>query len=170
MAVKGVFRRMKVHDQSPELWRTSGELNIPLNALVDQTLTVGAEWSRDELDDPSSTSLTVDDSDIGGISGSAADRSSKNHSQISALYIEDNIEPVPGTNIIPGLRFDYLNESGGNFSPSLNLSQELGDYFKVKAGLPEPLKHQTCINPAKVICSTRKATVVQKILHRAAAT
>ena len=42
------------------------------------------------------------------ISGSAADRSSKNHSQISALYIEDNMEPVPGTNIIPGLRFDYL--------------------------------------------------------------
>lgn len=32
--------------------RTSGELNIPLNTLVDQTLTVGAEWSRDELDDP----------------------------------------------------------------------------------------------------------------------
>lgn len=30
-------------------WRTSGELNIPLNALVDQTLTVGAEWSRDEF-------------------------------------------------------------------------------------------------------------------------
>lgn len=104
-------------------WRTSGELNIPLNVMVDQTLTVGAEWNRDKLDDPSSTSLTVNDRDISGISGSAADRSSKNHSQISALYIEDNIEPVPGTNIIPGLRFDYLSDSGGNFSPSLNLSQ-----------------------------------------------
>lgn len=74
--------------------RTSGELNIPLNVMVDQTLTVGAEWNRDKLDDPSSTSLTVNDRDISGISGSAADRSSKNHSQISALYIEDNIEPV----------------------------------------------------------------------------
>ncbi|HCD7105975.1 TPA: TonB-dependent receptor, partial [Escherichia coli] len=71
---------------------------------------------------------------------SAADRSSKNHSQISALYIEDNIEPVPGTNIIPGLRFDYLSDSGGNFSPSLNLSQELGDYFKVKAGVARTFK------------------------------
>lgn len=58
-------------------WRTSGELNIPLNVMVDQTLTVGAEWNRDKLDDPSSTSLTVNDSDISGISGSAADRSSK---------------------------------------------------------------------------------------------
>ncbi|WP_159218295.1 TonB-dependent receptor domain-containing protein, partial [Klebsiella pneumoniae] len=55
-------------------------------------------------------------------------------------YIEDNIEQVPGTNIIPGLRFDYLNESGGNFSPSLNLSQELGDYFKVKAGIARTFK------------------------------
>lgn len=72
-------------------------------------------------------------------SGSAADRSSKNHSQISALYIEDNIEPVR-TNIIPGLRFDYLSDSGGNFSPSLNLSQELGDYFKVKAGVARTFK------------------------------
>ncbi len=150
--------------------RTSGELNIPLNVMVDQTLTVGAEWNRDKLDDPSSTSLTVNDRDISGISGSAADRSSKNHSQISALYIEDNIEPVPGTNIIPGLRFDYLSDSGGNFSPSLNLSQELGDYFKVKAGLPEPLKPQTCINPVKAICSTRKAMAVQKILPQAGAT
>lgn len=67
--------------------------------MVDQTLTVGAEWNRDKLDDPSSTSLTVNDRDISCISGSAADRSSKNHSQISALYIEDNIEPVHGTNI-----------------------------------------------------------------------
>ena len=33
-------------------WRTSGELNIPLDLWVDQTLTVGAEWNRDELDDP----------------------------------------------------------------------------------------------------------------------
>lgn len=65
---------------------------------------------------PFSTSLTVADFNIGGISGSAADRSSKNHTQISALYIEDNIEPVPGTNIIPGLHFGYLNESGGNIS------------------------------------------------------
>lgn len=151
-------------------WRTSGELNIPLDLWVDQTLTVGAEWNRDELDDPSSTGLSVNDNNIGGIPGSAADRSSKNHSQISAIYFEDNIEPTPGTNIIPGLRFDYLNESGGNFSPSLNLSQELVITSKLKPGLPEPLKRQTSINPAKAICSIRKATVALKILLQAAAT
>ncbi|WP_152414159.1 TonB-dependent receptor, partial [Salmonella enterica] len=38
------------------------------------------------------------------------------------------------------LRFDYLSESGSNFSPSLNLSQELGEYVKVKAGIARAFK------------------------------
>ncbi|EAT8908946.1 TonB-dependent siderophore receptor [Salmonella enterica] len=121
-------------------YRTSGEVNVPMIWLFDQTLTVGAEWNRDELNDPSSTSLTVKDNNIAGISGSAANRSSKNKSEISALYVEDNIEPMAGTNIIPGLRFDYLSESGSNFSPSLNLSQALGEYVKVKAGIARAFK------------------------------
>ncbi|CHQ52674.1 outer membrane receptor FepA [Salmonella enterica subsp. enterica serovar Typhi] len=121
-------------------YRTSGEVNVPVIWLFEQTLTVGAEWNRDELNDPSSTSLTVKDSNIAGIPGSAANRSSKNKSEISALYVEDNIEPMAGTNIIPGLRFDYLSESGSNFSPSLNLSQELGEFVKVKAGIARAFK------------------------------
>ncbi|ECB4357866.1 FepA family TonB-dependent siderophore receptor, partial [Salmonella enterica subsp. enterica serovar Kentucky] len=39
-------------------YRTSGEVNVPVIWLFEQTLTVGAEWNRDELNDPSSTSLT----------------------------------------------------------------------------------------------------------------
>ncbi|MEL5565939.1 TonB-dependent siderophore receptor [Serratia ureilytica] len=121
-------------------YRTSGEVNFPMMMLFEQTLTVGAEWNRDELNDPASTGLTVKDNNIAGISGSADNRSSKNKSEISALYVEDNIEPLAGTNVIPGLRFDYLSESGGNFSPSLNLSQELGEFFKVKAGIARAFK------------------------------
>ncbi len=151
-------------------YRTSGEVNVPVIWLFEQTLTVGAEWNRDELNDPSSTSLTVKDSNIAGIPGSAANRSSKNKSEISALYVEDNIEPMAGTNIIPGLRFDYLSESGSNFSPSLNLSRELGEYVKVKAGIARAFKARTCIKPVRGIYSIRKATVVQKILRRAAVT
>jgi ferric enterobactin receptor len=121
-------------------YRTSGEVNIPVNYLFDQTLTLGAEWSRDELEDPSSTGLSAPDDNVAGIPGNPASRSDKNHSVISAFYIEDNIEPVPGTQIVPGLRFDYLNESGGNLSPSLNISQELGDYVKLKAGIARTFK------------------------------
>ncbi|VEA75516.1 outer membrane receptor FepA [Salmonella enterica subsp. arizonae] len=132
--------------------------------LFEQTLTVGAEWNRDELSDPSSTSLTVKDYNIGGISGSAANRSSKNKSEISALYVEDNIEPMAGTNIIPGLRFDYLSKSGSNFSPSLNLSQVLGEYVKVKAGIARPLRHRTCIRPVRGIYFIRKVMGAPKDL------
>lgn len=78
-------------------WRTSGELNIPLDLWVDQTLTVGAEWNRDELDDPSSTGLSVNDNNIGGIPGSAADRSSKIIHKLapSILKIILNRRPEP---------------------------------------------------------------------------
>ncbi|EAM2857185.1 TonB-dependent siderophore receptor [Salmonella enterica] len=121
-------------------YRTSGEVNIPMLLLFEHTLTVGAEWNLDELDDPSSTDLTVKDNNIAGISGSAANQNSKNKSEISALYVEDNIEPLAGTNVISGLRFDYLSTSGGNFSPSFNLSQELGEYFRVKTGIARAYK------------------------------
>lgn len=121
-------------------YRTNGEVNIPLDLLFEQTLTIGAEWNRDELNDPVSTNFSASDSSIGGISGSPADRSSKNHSEIGALYIESNIEPIPGTTIIPGLRFDYLNHSDSNLSPSLNVSQELGEYVKIKAGIARTFK------------------------------
>lgn len=77
---------------------------------------------------------------VGTVSGNPADRSSKNSATLSGAYFEDNIEPLPGTNIIPGLRFDYHNQFGGNWSPSLNLSQELGDYFKLKAGIARVFK------------------------------
>ncbi len=78
-------------------YRTSGEVNVPVIWLFEQTLTVGAEWNRDELNDPSSTSLTVKDSNIAGIPGSAANRSSKiNRKSVRCtLKIISNLWPVP---------------------------------------------------------------------------
>ena len=37
-----------------ENYRLSGELNLPLHALFEQVLTVGAEWNKETLNDPSS--------------------------------------------------------------------------------------------------------------------
>ncbi|WP_208230917.1 TonB-dependent siderophore receptor [Brenneria izadpanahii] len=121
-------------------YKASGELNIPFRLLAEQTATIGAEWNREELDDPDSTSYTATDSDIGGIPGNPNERSSKNSATLSAIYFEDNIEAAPGTHIIPGLRLDYHNRFGANWSPSLNASQELGDYFKLKAGIARVFK------------------------------
>ncbi len=139
--VEGMINSDAYDTSRLENYRTSGELNIPLNLWVDQTLTVGAEWNREELDDPASMSATnAAGVAINGISGDPSGRSSKNSAELSALYVEDNIEAIPGTVIIPGLRFDYHSKFGGNFSPSLNVSQDLGEDFKLKAGIARVFK------------------------------
>ncbi|WP_392559936.1 FepA family TonB-dependent siderophore receptor [Orbus mooreae] len=112
----------------------NGETIIPIEKWVAQSLTLGAEWTRQELDDPASASQA----DILGLA-SNSDRG-KSDSDTTSLYLEDNIEPVVGTNIIPGLRFDYHSQFGSNFSPSLNFSQQLGEYFTLKAGIARAFK------------------------------
>jgi ferric enterobactin receptor len=124
-----------------ESYRAGGEINFPLQFLVDQTVTLGAEWNRDELNDPASMlSASSTDTNIGGISGDPAQRNSKNSATISSLYFEDNIAATDSTEVIPGLRFDYHDKFGANWSPSLNISQGLGDYFTLKAGIARAFK------------------------------
>lgn len=121
--------------------RTTGEVSLPLDLWLDQTMTLGAEWNREQLNDPASMQVTdASGITIGDISGDPGGRSAKNSAELSALYFEDNIEAVPGTLLIPGLRFDYHSKFGSNWSPSLNASQELGDYFKLKAGIARVFK------------------------------
>jgi len=121
--------------------RTTGEVTLPLNLWFEQTMTLGAEWNREQLDDPASMQVTdASGVTIGDISGDPSGRSAKNSAELSALYFEDNIEVLPGTLLIPGMRFDYHSKFGSNWSPSLNASQELGDHFKLKAGIARVFK------------------------------
>ena len=121
--------------------RTSGEITLPLDLWLEQTVTLGAEWNREQLNDPASMQVTdATGITIGGISGDPAGRSAKNSAELSALYFEDNIEATPGTNLIPGLRFDYHSKFGSNWSPSLNISQALTDHVKIKAGIARVFK------------------------------
>nr|WP_276515508.1 TonB-dependent siderophore receptor [Pantoea cypripedii] len=124
-----------------ESYRAGGEINFPVQLLVDQTVTLGAEWNRDELNDPASMSAT-DQSGviIDGVSGNPSERSSKNSATISSLFFEDNIAATDSTEVIPGLRFDYHDKFGANWSPSLNISQGLGDDFTLKAGIARAFK------------------------------
>ena len=139
--VEGMINATDYDTSKLESYRSLAEVSLPLNLLFDQTITLGAEWNREALDDPNSMSMTdVSGATIGSISGDASERSSKNSANTAAAYFEDNIELRPGTNIIPGLRFDYHTEFGSNWSPSLNASQELGDYFKLKAGIARVFK------------------------------
>jgi ferric enterobactin receptor len=124
-----------------ESYRAGGEINFPLQLLVDQTITLGAEWNRDELNDPASM-LSTDASglDLAGGEGDPASRNSKNSATISSLFFEDNIAATDTTEVIPGLRVDYHDTFGANWSPSLNISQSVGDYFTLKAGIARAFK------------------------------
>ncbi|MEC5319401.1 TonB-dependent siderophore receptor [Brenneria populi subsp. brevivirga] len=134
---EGALNSTQYNTSRLDSYRGSLEANVPFYWLAEQTATVGAEWNREELDDPAATGYDASGTDgtIGGISGSPNGRSSKNSATLSALYFEDNIEAAPGTSIIPGLRLDYHDQFGANWSPSLNVSQDLGDKFKLKAGI-----------------------------------
>jgi len=124
-----------------ESYRAGGEINFPLQLLVDQTVTLGAEWNRDELNDPASMlASNASGVNLPGSSGDPSQRSSKNSATISSLFFEDNIAATDTTEVIPGLRFDYHDQFGANWSPSLNVSQGLGDYFTLKAGIARVFK------------------------------
>lgn len=124
-----------------ESYRAGGEINFPLQLLVDQTVTLGAEWNRDELNDPASMlAASATGVNLPGSSGDPSQRSSKNSATISSLFFEDNIAATDSTEVIPGLRFDYHDQFGANWSPSLNLSQGLGDFFTLKAGIARVFK------------------------------
>ncbi|MDF7658924.1 TonB-dependent siderophore receptor [Erwiniaceae bacterium L1_54_6] len=139
--VEGMINSNTYSTSRLESYRAGGEINFPLQMLVDQTVTLGAEWNRDELNDPASMSATdASGVIIDGISGNPSARSSKNSATISSLFFEDNIAATDSTEVIPGLRFDYHDKFGANWSPSLNISQGLGDYFTLKAGIARAFK------------------------------
>ncbi|AUX92564.1 TonB-dependent siderophore receptor [Mixta gaviniae] len=139
--VEGMINSDKYLTSRLKNYRATGEIVMPLDLLVEQNVTLGAEWNREELNDPASMAMVdAGNIDVGGVSGNPAQRSSKNSADLSAFYIEDNIEPLPGTALIPGLRLDHHSKFGNNWSPSLNLSQELSDSIKLKAGIARVFK------------------------------
>ncbi|OLF53890.1 TonB-dependent siderophore receptor [Pseudomonas chlororaphis] len=116
-----------------------GEVNLPLHAGLDQTLTLGSEWVQQKLDDPSAnTQSTSEGGAVGGLASSGRDTSSS--ARIFSLFAEDNIELAPGTMLTPGLRFDHHSIVGDNWSPSLNLSHALTETLTLKAGIARAYK------------------------------
>ncbi|WP_392562847.1 TonB-dependent siderophore receptor [Orbus sturtevantii] len=115
------------------------ETNIPLEILVSQMLTIGAEYNYQKLNDPSSNTQSTDEGGTVSWIGKN-NRSTTSSSNAYAFFIENNIELTSNTTLTPALRFDHHSQSGSNWSPALNLSQELGDYFTLKLGIARAYK------------------------------
>ncbi|QGU86315.1 TonB-dependent siderophore receptor [Erwinia sorbitola] len=139
--VEGMINSDEYSTSRLQNYRASGEVNVPFDRWIEQTVTLGAEWNHEKLDDPASMSATdASGETIGDISGNPSDRNTENSATTAAVYFEDNIQPWEGTFLIPGLRLDHHSEFGANWSPSLNVSQELGEGFKLKAGIARVFK------------------------------
>ncbi|WES69734.1 TonB-dependent siderophore receptor [Superficieibacter sp. BNK-5] len=114
------------------------EVNLPFEFLVNQNLTLGSEWNQQRMKDMTSNSQTFMGGDIPGYD--STNRSPYSKAEIFSLFTEDNIELTDTTMLTPGLRFDHHSIVGNNWSPSLNLSQGLGDDFTLKMGIARAYK------------------------------
>ncbi|KQP50151.1 outer membrane receptor protein [Pseudorhodoferax sp. Leaf274] len=111
----------------------NGELNTPLKiAGLSQTLTSGFEVRHQKLDDPNATQQASP-------TGSTATGSTM-EARSYAMYLEDNIAVADRLMLTPGLRLDYHDQFGSNWSPSLNATYELSDAFTLKGGVARVFK------------------------------
>ena len=101
--VEGMINSDKYDTSRLESYRSTGELNIPFFWLVEQTLTVGAEWNRDELNDPASMQATnVTGEVINGVPGTLLSAIAKTAPTSPASILRTILKPRQGTNLIPG--------------------------------------------------------------------
>ncbi|MCU4516661.1 TonB-dependent siderophore receptor [Acinetobacter radioresistens] len=116
--------------------RFNGEVTVPFELYVPQNLTIGAEWVEDDFSDQENTKQGDGSYSENLTTG---DRS-KMKSRIASGYLENNMKITDATDMVVGIRFDDHNRSGSNWSPSLNLSHKLGDYFTLKGGIAKAYK------------------------------
>ncbi|MEQ9885238.1 TonB-dependent siderophore receptor [Pectobacterium zantedeschiae] len=128
------FRTIKL-----DSFTAHNEVNIPLNVWVDQVLTFGVEWNEQKMTDPVSNSQTTTEAgSVGSLSSSG--RSEKSAARLASAFVEDNVQLTQSTILTPALRVDHHSTAGTNWSPSLNLSQELGEDYTLKLGIARAYK------------------------------
>ena len=117
----------------------NSEINIPLEFLAPQRLTIGAEFFRENLSDP--FSMTQSTATGGSLPGAAeGTRPSSSSADTYSMFVEDNIYATTRLTLTPGVRFDHHSEFGSNWSPSLNASYELFDGFSIRGGIARAFK------------------------------
>jgi len=136
--LEGLFNADKFSDIDYSDVLLHSEASIPFDLLFKQNLTIGAEWDHQSMKDSTSNTQTFLGGNIPGYS--STNRSPYSDADIFSVFAEDNIELTESTMLTPALRFDHHTIVGNNWSPSLNLSQGLGDDFTLKMGIARAYK------------------------------
>ncbi|WP_300005833.1 TonB-dependent siderophore receptor [uncultured Cedecea sp.] len=135
---EGIFSNDKFVDIDLSDTLLHSEVNLPIDLWVKQTLTLGTEFDQQKMKDNASNTQAFLGGAIPGYSSTS--RSPYSNANIFSLFAEDNMELTDSTMLTPALRFDHHSITGSNWSPSLNLSQNLGDDFTLKMGIGRAYK------------------------------
>lgn len=105
------------------------------------TLTAGAEFRGEKLDNPVVSDMTFEDGfEFGDVETDPDKRDPTSDAYLVGAYLEDNYEITPDWYVTPGLRFDYHSEAGSNWSPSINTTWHFSPDWSVKAGVGRAFK------------------------------
>jgi ferric enterobactin receptor len=118
-----------------EGYTLNGQMDIPMKLGLQQVLTVGVEWNRQELDDPRSIDVITSPSAL-----PPGPRKTESQATIRSVFVEDNIEITQNLILTPGLRFDHHDKFGSNWSPALNASYMLTPEITLKGGIARAFK------------------------------
>ncbi|HDG9774575.1 TPA: TonB-dependent siderophore receptor [Raoultella planticola] len=135
---EGIFSSDQFSDIDLSDVMLHSEVSVPFDLWVNQNLTLGTEWNQQRMKDLASNTQTFMGGDIPG--STSTGRSPYSQAEIFSLFAEDNIGLTDSTMLTPALRFDHHSIVGNNWSPSLNLSQGLGDDFTLKMGIGRAYK------------------------------
>ena len=135
---EGIFSSDQFSDIDLSDVMLHSEVSVPFDLWVNQNLTLGTEWNQQRMKDLASNTQTFMGGDIPG--STSTGRSPYSQAEIFSLFAEDNIELTDSTMLTPALRFDHHSIVGNNWSPSLNLSQGIGDDFTLKMGIGRAYK------------------------------
>ncbi|VDZ09412.1 Outer membrane receptor for ferrienterochelin and colicins [Escherichia coli] len=86
------------------------EVNLPIDFLVNQTLTLGTEWNQQRMKDLSSNTQALTGTNTGGaIDGvSTTDRSPYSKAEIFSLFAENNMELTDQHHRNAGAAFRFI--------------------------------------------------------------
>lgn len=105
------------------------------------TLTAGAEFRGEKLDNPVVSTLEFEEGfEFGDTNTDPSERNPETDSYLVGAYIEDNYQITPDWYVTPGLRFDYHDQAGSNWSPSVNTTWHFSPNWSVKAGVSRAFK------------------------------
>ncbi|HDS5233914.1 TPA: siderophore enterobactin receptor FepA [Klebsiella aerogenes] len=159
---EGIFSSNQFSDIDLSDVMLHSEVNIPFDLWVNQNLTLGTEWNQQRIKDNASNTQELSGGEIPGYDSTG--RSPYSKAEIFSLFAENNMEVTDTTMLTPALRFDHHSIVGNNWSPSLNLSQGLGDDFTLKMGIARAYKapslYQT--NPNYILYSKGQGCYASK--------